>query len=106
MVAFTFIRKNMHSKTKILHYIALNPGRTSKEVAKALNMKYGTVKTYVAELSKDKKITSIGEHQWRLCSHIPISSLRIPPEVVQPIKPWQIAYECITNMMRTPHVSQ
>jgi hypothetical protein len=96
----------MHKKTKILHYIALNPGKTSREIANGLNTNPRTVRTYIYELSKDKKITSMGQHKWRLCAHISVESLDIPPEVIEPKKPWEFAYEGIMNMMRMPSVSQ
>ena len=96
----------MHKKTKILHYIALNPGKTTKEIAHGLNANHKTTRTYIYELSKDKKITSMGHHQWRLCAHISVESLNIPPEVANPKKPWEFTYEAIMNMMRMPSVSQ
>lgn len=95
----------MHTKTRILHHIALNPGLTYKEIAKGMGIKQGTVRVYLTDLSKDKKITTMGNHRWRLCSHISVASLRIPPEVIRPKRPWEIAYEGIMNMMRVPHVS-
>jgi hypothetical protein len=96
----------MNKKIRILHYIALNPGKTTKEIANNLNANQKTTRTYIYELSKDKKITSMGLHKWRLCSHISVESLNIPPEVVNPRKPWEFAQEAIMNMMRTHSVPQ
>jgi hypothetical protein len=96
----------MNKKIQILHYIALNPGKTTREIANKLNANPKTARTYIYELSKDKKITSMGLHKWRLCAHISVESLNIPPEVVNPKKPWEFAYEGIMNMMRTHSVPQ
>jgi hypothetical protein len=96
----------MHTKTRILHHIALNPGKTTREVANALAVNPKTARTYIYELNKDKKITSMGHHQWRLCIHISVESLNIPPEVINPKKPWEFTHEAIMNMMRTHSVPQ
>ena len=96
----------MHTKTRIIYYIALNPGKTNREIANGLKVKPKTALPYIYELSKDKKITSMGHHQWRLCAHISVESLNIPPEVANPKKPWEFTYEGIMNMMRMPSVSQ
>jgi hypothetical protein len=96
----------MNSKTKILHYIALNPGKTFKEIAIGTGIKQGTVRVYITDLNKEKMVSSLKNHRWGLSAAIPIESLDIPPEEIHAKKAWEIAHENIMNMMRLSHVSQ
>jgi hypothetical protein len=96
----------MNSKTKILHYIALNPGKTFKEIAIGTGIKQGTVRVYITDLNKEKMVSSLRNHRWGLNARIPIESLDIPPEEIRAKKPWEFTHEAIRNMMRTYSVPQ
>ena len=95
----------MRKKTQVLHYIALNPGKTVKQISESMDKKMGTARTYVSDLYLEGKLTPGDKHTWNLSKHISVESLNIPPPKPKVREPWQDAYDCIMSMMRMPHVS-
>ena len=95
----------MLKKTQVLHYIALNPGKTVKQISEEMAMKMGTARTYVSDLYIEGKLVPGDKHTWSLSPKISIASLKIPPATKKKREPWQDAYDCIMSMMRMPHVS-
>ena len=91
----------MHKKTVILHYIAHNPGKRGKEIADALHIKMGTVRTYLNYLHQERKIAKAGAFGWRLHASVDIKSIPKPPEIVKEKQPWEYLQEAMRGLTGT-----
>ena len=91
----------MHKKMVILHYIAHNPGVRGKKVAEALDMKMGTVRTYLNYLHQERKIAKAGDFGWRVHASVDINSIPEPPKVIKEKQPWEYLQEAMRNLTGT-----
>ena len=89
----------MHKKTVILHYIAHNPGKRGKEIADALDMKMGTVRTYLNYLHQERKIAKAGSFGWRLHASVDIKSIPAPPKIEKEKQPWEYVQEALNGIL-------
>lgn len=88
----------MHKKTVILHYIAHNPGKKGKEIAVALDMKMGTVRTYMNYLHEERKIAKTANFGWRVHANLDINAIPEPPVVIKEKQPWEYLQEAMKNL--------
>jgi len=86
----------------ILHYIAHNPGKRGKEIGEALDMKNGTVRTYLNYLHQERKIAKAPNFGWRLHANVDINSIPVPPiEQRKEKQPWEYLQEAMSNLTGT-----
>jgi predicted transcriptional regulator len=88
----------MHKKMVILHYIAHNPGKKGKEIGEALDMKNGTVRTYLNYLHEERKIAKAPNFGWRLHANVDINSIPEPPVVIKEKQPWEYLQEAMKGL--------
>ena len=79
----------MHTKTRILHYIAHHPGVRAAKVAQELGIKKSTVTTYVNHLYMENKLVRTKDWGWEVAPDISPSDI---PDYSPPVKekqPWE-----------------
>lgn len=79
----------MHTKTRIFHYIAQNPGIRASKVAKDLDIPRLTVATYVNHLYMENKLVKMKGFGWAVDPSIDPKEIPEykPPEKIR--EPWE-----------------
>jgi predicted transcriptional regulator len=89
----------MHKKIVVLHYIAHHPGVRGKKIADALDMKMGTVRTYLNYLHQERKIAKAGNFGWRIHASVDINSIPEPPKLIKEKQPWEYVQEAMNGIL-------
>ena len=93
----------MHTKTRILHYIAHHPGIRAASVAKHLELKKSTVTTYVNHLYREGKLIRTKSWGWQVSPSI--SPDDIPDYKPPPVKEkqaWQYLSDAMKGLFNVP----